>query len=48
MAISKNQSTSGGRREVKHRKRPGVIAKCRTSKNKNSKHYVKPYRGQGR
>lgn len=26
-----------------HKKRPGVI-----SKNKTSKNYVKPYRGQGR
>ena len=47
MAILKTQSTST-RREVRHKKRPGVISKCRTSKNKNSKHYVKPYRGQGR
>ena len=30
------------------KKRPGVISKCRSSKNKNSKNYVKPYRGQGR
>lgn len=30
------------------KKRPGVISKCRNSRNKNSKHYVKPYRGQGR
>lgn len=29
-------------------KRPGVHAKTKTSKNKNSKNYVKPYRGQGR
>ena len=29
-------------------KRPGVHSKCRTSNNKSSKHYVKPYRGQGR
>jgi hypothetical protein len=30
------------------KKRPGVISKSKTSKNKNSKNYVKPYRGQGR
>lgn len=29
-------------------KRPGVHAKTKASKNKNSKNYVKPYRGQGR
>lgn len=28
--------------------RPGVHAKTKQSKNKNSKNYVKPYRGQGR
>lgn len=28
--------------------RPGVEAKTKQSKNKNSKNYVKPYKGQGR
>jgi len=28
--------------------RPGVHAKTKTSKNKNSKNYKKTYRGQGR
>lgn len=28
--------------------RPGVHAKTKTSKNKNSKKYKKAYRGQGR
>ena len=28
--------------------RPGVHAKTKQSKNKNSKNYTKPYRGQGR
>jgi hypothetical protein len=27
--------------------RPGVHAKSKTSKNKNSKNYKKPYKGQG-
>jgi hypothetical protein len=27
--------------------RPGVHAKSKTSKNKKSKNYKKPYRGQG-
>lgn len=46
MATVKNISFS--RREVKHKKRPGVVSKCKSSRNKSSKHYVKPYRGQGR
>lgn len=31
-----------------HKKRSGVVSKCKTSKLKGSKNYVKPYRGQGR
>ena len=31
-----------------HRKRPGVVAKSKTSKLKSSKNYKKAYRGQGR
>ena len=34
--------------ESSKKKRPGVHSKCRTSNNKSSKHYVKPYRGQGK
>lgn len=30
------------------KKRPGVHAKTKTSKNKNSLNYKKPYRGQGK
>lgn len=30
------------------RKRPGVHSKKRTSNNKNSKNYVKQYKGQGK
>ena len=30
------------------KKRPGVHAKTKTSKSKNSKNYVKLYKGQGR
>lgn len=29
-------------------KRPGVHAKCKTSRLKSSKNYVKAYRGQGK
>ena len=46
MAVIKTGSTSI--KEVKHKKRPGVNSKCKNSRNKNSKNYVKPYRGQGR
>lgn len=34
--------------ETPKKKRPGVHSKCKTSNQKSSKHYVKPYRGQGR
>jgi len=30
------------------KKRPGVHAKTKNSQSKNSKNYVKPYRGQGK
>ena len=30
------------------KKRPGVHSKCRTSNSKNSIHYKKKYKGQGR
>ena len=30
------------------KKRPGVHAKTKTSKNKNSKNYKKPNKGQGK
>jgi hypothetical protein len=30
------------------KKRPGIHAKSKTSKLKNSKHYQKAYRGQGK
>tara|TARA_B100001939_G_scaffold193220_1_gene166109 strand:+ start:8888 stop:9025 length:138 start_codon:yes stop_codon:yes gene_type:complete len=35
-------------RDKPKRKRPGVHAKTKTSRSKTSKHYVKPYRAQGR
>lgn len=34
--------------EKQHRKRPGVVAKSKSSKIKTSKHYKKTYKGQGR
>ena len=45
MATKGNSTTF----EVKaKRKRPGVIAKTKTSSLKNSKNYKKPYKGQGK
>jgi len=35
-------------REKPRVSRPGVHAKTKTSKNKNSKNYKKPYGGQGK
>ena len=35
-------------RGSKQKKRPGVHAKTKTSKSKQSKHYKKKYVGQGR
>jgi len=36
------------REKVSKKKRPGVHSKCKHSNNKNSKHYKKKYRGQGK
>jgi len=47
--MAKLTSTRGNEvHERKSTKRPGIHSKCRTSKLKSSKHYVKQYRGQGR
>ena len=35
-------------REKKRKKRPGVHAKSKTSRSKDSKNYCKRYNGQGR
>lgn len=48
MAKISTIATTGTLRRKNHKKRPGVNSKCRTSRLKSSKHYVKPYRGQGR
>lgn len=45
--MAKVQSTSSFKKKPKVR-RPGVIAKTKCSCSKNSKNYVKSYRGQGR
>lgn len=47
MAKSIGISIKGYRKKVKH-KRPGVHSKKKSSKNKNSKHYKKPYNRQGK
>jgi len=39
---------AGSYQEKNKVNRPGVHAKTKTSKNKNSKNYKKAYRGQGR
>lgn len=46
--MAKAISSSFSYLRKQHRKRPGVISKCRTSNSKQSKHYRKAYRGQGR
>ncbi len=45
--MAKVQSTSSFKKKPKVR-RPGVIAKTKCSCSKNSKNYIKSYRGQGR
>lgn len=46
--MAKLMNMSSSYRENPHTKRPGVHSKSRTSRLKTSKHYQKPYRGQGR
>jgi len=45
MAKKTNIVTYKPKKEVN---RPGVHAKTKTSKSKNSKHYKKAYKGQGK
>lgn len=42
------QAKTSSYHEAPKAKRPGVHAKTKVSRLKNSKNYVKPYRGQGR
>lgn len=39
---------SGYKIETTKKKRPGVHSKTKNSRSKNSKNYVKKYRGQGK
>lgn len=41
-------TTTAKKGQKKKVSRPGVHSKCKSSKNKKSKNYKKPYRGQGR
>lgn len=36
------------KKETKRVRRKGVVAKTKNGRNKNSKNYRKPYRGQGK
>ena len=36
------------KKERKQKKRPGIVAKTKSSKHKGSKNYKKRYRGQGK
>jgi hypothetical protein len=46
--MAKPKSESSAKRVKIKISRPGVHAKTKTSKSKNSKHYKKMYKGQGR
>jgi hypothetical protein len=47
MAKAKSSTTSPTKKAKKKVSRPGVHAKTKSSKNKNSKNYMKRNRGQG-
>jgi hypothetical protein len=46
--MAKAKGASVAEKISKKISRPGIHAKTRTSKSKNSKNYKKSYRGQGR
>jgi hypothetical protein len=48
MATKIKSNSTGTKTEVSKIKRPGVHAKCKTSKLKSSKNYRKLNRGQGK
>jgi len=48
MAKAKTTATAGPRIKKSSKKRPGVHAKSKSSKLKQSKNHKKRYRGQGR
>lgn len=48
MAKAKTSFGTNTKKERKRIRRKGVVAKTRNGRNKNSRNYRKPYRGQGR
>lgn len=48
MAKIKSLDSSKSHIRKAKKKRPGIHSKCRTSVSKNSKHYRKAYRAQGK
>ena len=48
MAKAKTTTTAGPRIKKSSKKRPGIKAKTKSSKLKQSKNYKKRYKGQGK
>lgn len=48
MAKVKNSDSLRNHTKRQRKKRPGIHSKCKSSVSKNSKHYKKPYKSQGR
>lgn len=49
MAVKQNKGIGVGKYRSKSKvRRPGIVGKTKTSSNKHSKLYKKPYVGQGR
>ena len=46
--MAKRNMTGAVHTPKRRKKRPGIVSKNKASKNPNSKHYLKRYRGQGR
>ena len=48
--MAKAKSSESSRNHIKsaRKRRPGIQSKCKSSVSKNSKHYKKPYKSQGR
>ena len=46
--MGKRNLTGNNHSPNRRKKRPGIVSKNKSSKNPNSKHYLKRYRGQGR
>mgnify|MGYP006958840376 CR=1 FL=1 len=45
--MAKQTNTTTGRIKKSRKKRPGIHSKCKSSKLKNSKNYLKKDKGQG-